>query len=368
MNAQKRPFKILLVDDREENLLSLEQILEAENRTFIKATSGNEALKLALKNKDIGLIMLDVQMPGMDGFEVAALLKSQPRTADISIIFVTAINKEEQYVMKGFEHGAVDYLHKPLDVNTTRAKVNVFEQLYFYQFDLKQTIEQKNKINKQLERFMYVVAHDLKSPLAGVAGMLSLMKDDDRITASSDLVQYMELMIGASHHLSEMVNSILSYSRQSEFEQTIEEVNVHELVQQIAHLLFPPANITINIDGQLPTLNTRKFKLQQVFQNLMSNAIKYNDKAEGFISVGYIDDGDFYKFYVKDNGPGIAANDSQRIFELFSTADNKSGRDSSTGVGLNIMKVAVEEQGGLITVDSTLGEGSTFYFQWAKGV
>lgn len=366
MAAQQREFKILLVDDREENLISLENILETDNRVFLKAMSGNDALKMALKNDDIGLIMLDVQMPEMDGFEVAKLLKSNPRTRDISIIFVTAINKEEQYVMKGFERGAVDYLHKPLDVNVTRAKVNVFMQLYFYQSDLRRTIEQKNKINKQLERFMYVVAHDLKSPISGMAGLLSIMKEDERITGSEELADYLKLMIDASMHLAGMIDSILEYSVQSDVEQSVEQVDSHELVQQIAHLLFPPANIKIAIDGQLPTFPTKKFKLQQVFQNLMSNAIKYIDKPEGHINIGVMDNGEFYKFYVRDNGPGIAENDTQRIFKLFETTKNSSSRDTSTGIGLNIMKMLVEEQGGKITVESVLGQGSSFYFQWSK--
>jgi two-component system sensor histidine kinase/response regulator len=367
-NIEKRKFIILLVDDREENLISLEDMLEAENRVFLKARSGNEALKMTLKNDHIGLIMLDVQMPGMDGFEVANLLKSNARTKDISIIFVTALNKDEQYVIKGYKSGAVDYLQKPLDINVTKAKVNVFEQLYFYQRDLKETIETKDKINKQLERFMFVVAHDLKSPLSGLLGLLNLLQTDDRIIAVDELNNYMKLMLEASNHLSMMISSILEYSRKSEIEQSEEDVDVHELVGQIAHLLFPPKNIKISIDGILPHIKTKKLKLQQVFQNLISNAIKYNDKENGEITIGYEDDGGFYKFYVRDNGPGIASQDKQRIFNLFETTEHKSNNenDNSTGVGLNILKMLVEEQGGKITVDSVPGEGSRFYFQWQK--
>src|SRR5687768_16802138 len=110
---QQPIFTILLVDDRPENLISLEEILQTDNRIFLKASSGNEALKILLKNPQIGLVLLDVQMPEMDGFEVARLIKMNPKTQDISIIFVTAISKEEQYVLKGFNEGAVDYLHKP---------------------------------------------------------------------------------------------------------------------------------------------------------------------------------------------------------------------------------------------------------------
>lgn len=361
-------MKILLVDDREENLISLEDILEADNRVFLKARSGNEALKLALRNEDIGLIMLDVQMPGMDGFEVARLLKSNVRTREISIIFVTAINKEEQYALKGFDTGAVDYLQKPLDISITKAKVKVFEQLYFYQSELKESIAEKNKVNKQLERFSYVVAHDLKSPLSGIVSLMDIIHEDKRIDQFPDIKEYINLIVNAASHLTGMIGSILDYSRKTDTELQEEEVDVHALVSQIAQMLFPPAHIKIKIEGHLPVIHTMKFKLQQVFQNLISNAIKYMDKPKGLITIGYKNDNpEFHVFYVKDNGPGIAAKDHERIFRLFETTDTKSNTDdSSTGVGLNIMKMLVEEQGGKITVDSDEKKGSCFYFQWGR--
>lgn len=367
MKVKKREFTILLVDDRQENLSSLEQILTGEGRAFLHASSGNEALKLALSNEHIGLIMLDVQMPEMDGFEVAELLKRNSKTRNISIIFVTAIGRDEGNVLRGYEYGAVDFLHKPLNVNVTRAKVNVFEQLYFYQMDLRNTIDQKNKINKQLERFMYIVAHDLKSPLAGIAGMLDLIRQDPRVDELDELKGYLEMMADASTHLKGMIGSILEYSRKTDMEQTAEHVDVHEMVKQIGYLLFPPTHISISFDVRLPEFTTRKFKLQQVFQNLISNAIKYNDKPNGQITIGYEDDGDFYKFYVQDNGPGIKAQDQAKVFRLFQTGENKAGGDdNSTGVGLNIIKMLIEEQGGTIGVQSELGKGSRFHFQWAK--
>ena len=357
-------FKILLVDDREENLISLEDILEKDGRSFIKATSGNDALKAVLRHDDIGLIMLDVQMPDMDGFEVARLLKSNPKTKDISIIFVTAISKDEQYILKGFEQGAVDYLQKPLDINITKAKVAVFEQLYFYQQILKNTSAELGRINKQLEQFVYIVAHDLKSPLSGIMGMLSIMNEEQDISDNKKLKEYIDLLFLAANHLSEMITSILNYSKKSIDEQSIEEVDIHDMVSQIGHLLFPPGNISITINGRLPVLKTKKLKLQQVFQNLLSNAIKYNDKDRGIIEIGYEPRNDFFEFYVKDNGPGIAGEDEERIFRLFQTAGNKAKNDSSTGVGLNILKMLVEEQGGKIWVKSEPGKGSTFYFTW----
>ncbi|GAB3327945.1 response regulator [Larkinella ripae] len=359
---------IMLVDDREENLLVLEEMLANEQRTFIKATSGNEALRHALKNDRIGLVMLDVQMPEMDGFEVARLLKSNPKTKDISIIFVTAINKEEQYILKGFGEGAVDYLQKPLDVNVTKAKVNVFEQLYHYQQELKQTAQQLEKINKQLEKFVYIVAHDLKSPLVGMIAALSLleMRNEEEVVPRNEIQEYVGHSKSAAFHLSDMINSLLEYSRKNVAQQTVEEVDVQELVEQIALLIFPPRHISIEIKGRLPRLKTRKIKLHQIFQNLISNAVKYSNKEEGLIEVGYQDRGPWIEFYVKDNGPGISEDDQESIFKLFHTTTNTAQTETSTGVGLFILKMLVEEQGGKVWVESTVGQGTTFYFEWMK--
>lgn len=365
--ADSKAFTILLVDDREENLIALENMLEADGRRFLKAMSGNEALKLVLKNDDIGLIMLDVQMPGMDGFEVAKLLKSNPKTRNISIIFVTAINKEEQYVIKGFEHGAVDYLQKPLDINVTKAKVTVFEHLYLYQQGLKDSISEVERINKQLERFVYIVSHDLKSPLSAIITLLSVMESNEKVVRQADLRENIEMLSQAAGHLSDMIGSILEYSRQSVNQQTREEVDVRELVLQIAYLLFPPKHIHIDVVTDMPVVTTTKLKLQQVFQNLISNAIKYNNKEHGVIQVGCQEVDGFYEFYVKDNGPGITKEDRKKIFQLFHVAGNTSAtQDSSTGVGLNILKMLIEEQGGKIWVESQPGEGSVFYFQWRR--
>jgi len=360
------PFIILIADDKIENIISLEEILAADNRIFLRAASGNEALKQAIKNGNIGLIMLDIQMPGMDGFEVAKLLKSNTNTKNISIIFVTASNNEEQYILKGFEHGAVDYLQKPLNENVTKAKVNVFERLYFYQQGLKKALSNVESINKQLERFVYVVSHDIKSPLSSIITVLSVLEKNEQVTTNTYLQSRIEMLSQSSNHLSVMINSILDYSRKSLSQQTIEEVNVYELVQQIAYLLFPPQNITINISPDLPTIKTQKMKLQQVFQNLLSNAIKYNDKPEGKIDVTVKDNGDHYEFSVKDNGPGISTEDQQKIFRLFHTSAGKVKNETSTGVGLFIIKMTVEEQGGTIRVKSENGRGSTFYFDWKK--
>lgn len=358
-------FSILLVDDKMENLISLQRMLEGDNRCFHLATSGNEALKTVLRNNDIGLILLDVQMPEMDGFEVARLLQLNPKTRDISIIFVTAINKEEQNVIRGFTAGAVDYLSKPLDVNVTRAKVNVFEKLYFSRQELKNALAEKDKINKQLERFTYMVAHDLKSPLAGAISLLSMISEEDCVQQSPEMKDQMGTVLSATNHLTEMISAILDYARQNDTTETTETVDINLLITDISKLLFPPPNIRIVADGTLPVITAPRLKLQRIFQNLISNAIKYNDKANGLIAVGATDKGNFYEFYVKDNGPGMQQRDTDRVFRLFERLDY-NGKEEGSGIGLNIFKMLVEEQGGKVWAESEPGQGSIFYFLWRK--
>ena len=365
MSVNKSPFTILIVDDKTENRISLEAMLADENRIFIHAANGNEALRQVLKHEEIGLIMLDVQMPDMDGFEVASLIRNNPRTRHLSIIFVTAINKETPYVLKGFEEGAVDYLSKPLDVPVTRAKVNVFERLYGYQQELKQALSEKQRVNEQLERFMYVVAYDLKSPLAGISSLLDYIRTFPAISGSAELTTYMDMCSDAAGHLGEMIHAILEYARSADFGQRKETVQTGELARQVANLLYPPPHITIQINDGLPSLHTNRLKLQQVLQNLLSNAIKHNDKKQGVIEVGVTGpQAGYYEFYVKDNGPGIAKEDQARIFHLFETAGKGRHDTTHTGIGLNLSKMFVEEQGGSLGVRSEPGNGSTFYFTW----
>jgi len=358
-------FTILLVDDRPENLISLEEMLITDNRRFLKATSGNEALKQVLKY-DVGLILLDVQMPNMDGFEVARLLKINPKTKDISIVFVTAISKDEQYVLKGFSEGAVDYLYKPLDINITRAKVSVFEQLYWSQQKLKKTADDLKKVNKQLERFGYVVSHDLKTPLASLIMLLDMCMRNETLENNSEVKMQLDIACQVSHQLSDMINAILEYSRQNIEQQKEEEVDTTEMIQQIGFTLGQQRKLNLSVKENMPVLKTIKAKLRQVFQNLIGNAIKYNDKEEILIEVGVKESEDFYIFYVADNGPGLRSEDTRRIFKLFEVGDNKAGIDGSTGVGLNLLKMLVEEQSGKIWVESKQSKGSHFFFEWKK--
>lgn len=363
---ENKKITILLVDDIPANLHTLEEMLQTDSRVFLKATSGAEALQLVLKNNDIGLILLDVQMPDMDGFEVAQHLQSYRATSLIPIIFVTAISKEEKFILKGFSKGAVDYLPKPLNIYITRSKVDVFERLYFYQQTLRDTIAEKEKVNKQLEQFTYIVSHDLKSPLTGIISLVELLKEDERINTVDGIKECLDLLSDASLRSVDMINSLLEDSKRADSRLSLELVDTAEMIRQLTRLLFNIKPVETILDPALPAFKTNKVKLKHVFHNLITNAIKHNDKEALKLRIGVNDRGDLYEFYVEDNGAGIADKDRKRIFELFETAAPSGGAETSTGVGLNIAKLYVEEQGGKIWVDSEPGKGSTFFFEWKK--
>lgn len=359
-----KPINILLVDDRPENLISLESILEQEGRNILKASSGEEALVLALE-KDIAMILLDVQMPGMDGFEVARLLKENSHTRDIAIIFVTALSKDEKYSIQGYEEGAVDYLLKPLDTHVVRAKVNVFSKLYLQQKELKENNELLHRTNKQLDEFVYIVSHDLKAPLRGLSSLATFLEDEIGENPKPEILDLLTMMKSRTQRMQQLIDGILHYSRLANTKGQNELVDVKDLINNIIDLVSPPDSISFNIPDNLPKINCEKIKLHEVFQNLISNAIKYMDKPEGKIIISFIDNEDEFQFLVKDNGMGIKPEHLDKIFGLFQTLLPKD-QCESTGIGLTIVKKIIESENGKITVSSKFGEGSTFGFTWNK--
>ncbi len=248
-------------------------------------------------------------------------------------------------------------------VEELRAQADVLQAS---QEELKNALAEVETINGQLEKFVYTVAHDIKSPLAGISGSLSILEGDETIAANPILSQFVNLSYEQSIHLSEMVNSILEYSRVSLGQQQVDKVNTKELAEEIAILMFPPKNIRIVVADNMPVFTTKRIKIMEVFQNLIGNAIKYNDKESGLIEVGCREKEAYYEFYVRDNGRGIPAENVPHIFSLFRESGNKPQRETSTGFGLNIVKLIIEEQGGKIWVTSEPGAGSTFYFEWKK--
>ena len=219
--------------------------------------------------------------------------------------------------------------------------------------------------NRELDQFAYVASHDLKAPLRGIANLSQWIEEDLGENVPPDVSEKMTLVRGRVQRLEALIDGILQYSRAGRVHSAIEQVDVGLLVKDVVELLAPPPEITITIEPGMPTISTERTPLQQIFMNLINNAIKYNRQPGARIIVASRDAGHMYAFSVTDNGPGIEPEYHDRIFGIFQTLESRD-RVEGTGIGLSVVKKTVELHGGSITVRSTLGEGATFTFEWPK--
>jgi len=551
-----RNFKvnILLVDDNPKNILALEAILEGLGENLVKASSGEEALRCLL-SQDFAVILLDVQMPGIDGFETAALIRQRQRSRNTPIIFLTAFSKSDQFIFQGYSLGAVDYLFKPLEPTILLSKVKVFVDLFktteevqrqaseisrfnieletrvsertaeleaatrikdellkrekearleaqateqrfrdlvnglghaiFWEADpftekftfvsqsaeiilgyplkkwldkpdfwlnlfhpddrkwctewaRKETFEGRDhefeyrciaadgrvvwlrnkayivrdeeghlekvrglmiditeqkqaeeelksranelvrltqmltatnlaleKRNQELDQFAYVTSHDLKAPLRAISNLSQWIEEDLSDTITEETQHQMQLLRGRVHRMENLINGLLHYSRVGRLRTESETFSVENLLKEMIDSIAPPPNFTIEVRAGMPILHSPRLLLQQVFSNLVSNAIKHHDRSDGTIIIGVEERENFYEFSVADDGPGIAEQFHEKVFIIFQTLQARDHAEN-TGIGLSLVKKIVENEGGSIWLKSQEGEGTTIYFTWPK--
>lgn len=395
---------ILIVDDKKENIIPLKKILELHNLQSDEAYSGDEALKKTLR-KNYSLIILDVQMPDMDGFEVAEILAGSNRTKEIPIIFLSAINKEKQYITKGYQSGGVDYITKPVDQDLLILKVKTFLKLYQQQTELRDTrdllskeieirkdiqenleekilkrtaeLTQKNNeleiSNHELQQFAWVVAHDLKEPIRKIRTFVKLIGErclNDDPNGSF----YVERSTLAAERMDGLINDLLNYSRLSS-PAACEICDLNQIISEVTtdlEHLVEEKNGVIRIHNTLPNVQGIHSQLRQVFQNLIGNALKFTKEstdAEIDIFSEKIDDADalslgktngsYARIIVKDNGIGFDKQYKDKIFTIFQRLHHK-GIYEGSGVGLSIAKKIIEKHNGTISADSQESEGAKF--------
>lgn len=221
------------------------------------------------------------------------------------------------------------------------------------------------KRNQELERFAYVVSHDLKAPLRAIANLSQWLEEDLEENLTEETRHNLRLLQGRVYRLKTMIEGLLDYSRIGLSSLPEETVNLTELIKEIIASLAVPPDFTIEVKSPLPTLVTKRLLLSQVFSNLISNAIKHHHDHQGYIEIQAIDRGNYYEFSVKDDGPGIAPEYQEKIFEIFRVLNSRDQKEN-TGIGLSIVKKIIDNQGGRIWVESQAGEGATFYFTWHK--
>ncbi len=225
--------------------------------------------------------------------------------------------------------------------------------------------EQLRKSNQELEQFAYITSHDLKAPLRAIANLAEWIEEDLEDKLDDDTRYNMNLLRSRVHRLENLINGLLAYSRVGRLKSEPQEIALGKILSETIDLLDVPPDYTIEVQGEMPTLVTEIAPLQQVFSNLISNAIKHSDRDKGKITISAQEQDDFYEFAVADNGKGIDPKYHDRIFTIFQTLEARDIRES-TGIGLAIVKKAVENQGGTITLESELDQGATFRFTWKK--
>jgi two-component system, sensor histidine kinase and response regulator len=394
--SQEEKANILLVDDQPNNLLALEAVLEDRGQNLVKVHSGQEALKCLL-NGEFAVILLDVQMPGMDGFETAKLIREREKSRHTPIIFLTAINKSDIQVFRGYSLGAVDYLFKPLVPEVLRAKVAVFVDLFRKTEEVKrqaellrqlaqkeyerkfaeekqrqekevlealaQKAEKLARSNAELERFVYVASHDLQEPLRMVASYLQLLAKRYQGKLDADADDFIAYAVGGAIRMRELINGLLAYSRVEtkgkDFARTDCETVFNQAVANLQGAMAESGAVLTH--DPLPTVRADAVQLMQLLQNLIGNAIKFRGETLPQVHVSAERNGSQWLFSVRDNGIGIEPEYAERIFAIFQRLHSQA-EYPGTGVGLTICKKVVERHGGRIWVESQPGEGATFYF------
>ena len=380
--------KLLIVDDLPENLLALEALIKGEDRTVYKALSADEALSLLLQH-EFAMAILDVQMPGMNGFELAELMRGTEKTKSIPIVFVSAAGREMNYAFKGYESGAVDFLHKPLDIHAVKSKVNVFVDLYRQRKAVKQQVEALEKSRREQEvllaqlqltqvelehavrmrdDFMSIVSHEVRTPLNGLILETQLRKMHlARDNASAFTLDKMKAMVERDERqiqsLIRLIEDMLDVSRirtgklsirPSEFDLS---AAVGNLLESFAAQISA-AGSSVNYRSEQPVVGQwDEFRIEQVVSNLLTNALRYGAKKP--IDVSVYTRSAWAVIEVSDQGIGISEENQQRIFHQF---ERIAGSHVVTGLGLGlyISEQIVAAHDGQISVHSALGEGATF--------
>lgn len=351
---------LLLVDDGPENLVVLEELLDQPDRKLLKATSGNEALRLLLKH-DVALVLLDLQMPGMDGYEVAQLMRAVEGTRLVPIIFVTAGDRSEEQTFRGYEAGAVDFLYKPVDAHTLRSKVNVFIELHRKTHELERTSAALREKVADLENVTHTLSHDLRAPLRSIRSFAEIIEETQLERLDDEGRDALTRVLKASERMSRMVDDLHRLLRLSGDDVVSSEVNVVSVLDEVVAGLgsdLAQASASVAYDA-LPVVRGNRLLLAQVFQNLIANSLKFRGAESPRVHVTAQRSDNDWQFSVRDNGIGIPVDERERVFRLFHRLTSEAG---GTGVGLTLCKRAVEKLGGKIWIGSEAGPGATVCF------
>jgi signal transduction histidine kinase len=376
---------ILIVDDVPGKLLAHESLLEELGQRIVKANSGREALEQLLK-REFAVILLDVNMPEMDGFETAAMIRQRPRFEHTPIIFVTGYNTSDLDRLRGYDIGAADYIFLPVIPEVLRAKVRVFVELARQRRIIerqaqalsRQNEQQQSQIrliqqlnaklqtaNEELEAFSYSVSHDLRSPLRAMQGYAHAVLEDCASLLDEEAREFLDRIRKAAVRMDALVQDVLAYTRLAKTDVQIGRVDLDTLIQDIIRDSRGLAQARARVHVQAPLLPVwgHEACLTQCLSNLLENSAKFVTPGHSpEITVRTEARGSQVRLWVEDNGIGIDPAHHTRIFQMFGRVHH-GGLYEGTGIGLSIVKKAVERMGGTMGVESSLGQGSRFWIE-----
>jgi signal transduction histidine kinase len=359
---------ILLVDNEPKGLLALEALLEPLGQKLITASSGREALRQLLAH-DFALILLDIQMPGLDGFQTAALIRERERNRQTPIIFLTASYESEAQVFRGYAVGAVDYVYKPLQPEILRSKVSVFVELARTTEVVRKQAAQLELANKDLESFSYSVSHDLRAPLRAIGGYSDILRQSCGDKLGDENNRVLGKIIESAQRMETLIEDLLAFSQLGRHAISAKEIDMEALAREVLDELrsVPGQRVPQCILKPLPLGWGDRSLIRQVWLNLLSNAIKFTGTREvPSIELGGSSENARNVYYVKDNGAGFDMRYYDKLFGVFQRLHSAS-EFPGTGVGLAIVQRVVVRHGGSAWAEGKSGEGATFYFALPKG-
>lgn len=367
----EKPIHFLLVDDLQENLLALEALLQREGLACLKARSGEEALELLLTH-EVALALLDLQMPGMDGFELAEFMRGSERARHIPIIFVTAGAADSQRRFRGYEAGAVDFIQKPIEPDVLRSKANVFfdlhqqrRQIEAQRDELEAAAQALRRADRHKDSFLAVLAHELRNPVAALSGGLHLLGKDIDPDRAKDIRGRMERMLD---HLAHLVDDLLDVSRVSQGKISLKKARVElsdvlrSAIEASQHTIEAAKHrFELELSDEPIWLEADHTRLAQIVANLLNNAAKYTPPG-GVVTLRAMAEGGMATITVIDTGVGIPEAMQSKIFEIFAQVEDHLGQSQGgLGIGLALVRQLVALHGGEVTVHSDgEGQGCTF--------
>jgi signal transduction histidine kinase len=364
------PVKFLLVDDLDENLLALEALLRREGLECLKAHSGDEALELLLVH-EVALALLDVQMPGMDGFELAEFLRGNERTRHVPIIFLTAGSADAQRRFRGYEAGAVDFLQKPIDAAVLRSKSDVFFNLYEQR---RQIMEQRDELaqmtrslqlaDRRKNAFLGMVGHELRNPIAALGAGVHLIGRSRSDEVFEQVRGQMERQVT---HMTRLIEDLLDVARidQGKIVLRTERMLLADAVALAVEITRPRIEarehrLTVDVPEGPIWLDADHARIAQILSNLLANAARYTEPG-GAIALTVHRTGAEVAIEVADTGVGIPPDMQSQVFDLFAQVERGHGPTEGLGIGLALVRQLVALHGGGICLkESTVGQGSTF--------